>query len=228
MRRWAIRPWRWFLRAIDTAGRVQASAALGLVGLAGVVIVAVLNAVFELGSPWGYVVFVSFVLVGYAAFLAVVERVCRAFPDHDVEVGRPWYGDFPDAFNPGREVRLIFLHVRYTNRERTERANLQIDLLWRREVQGQVMGPYKVSHYSRVSLSDVLEMPLHVDPQRTQPGHLAFEPHEDWVFDYGPLTEVWIHDHHRVSLRITDHVSGTTIECEVPPHPRENSKGIDP
>ncbi len=193
---------------------------LGVLGLAGVVLVALLNAVLDLGAPWGYVVFVCFVLVGYATFLRVVQLVGSEFPRHDLEVGSPWYGDFHDPF-VGEDVRIVFVPVRYTNREPGRRVSLRFDLLWRRDAGGQLNGPYRVSHSQRKSLESVLPIPLHVEPERTAAGELAFEPHESWVFEYGGLLEVGVKDDYRLSLLVTDYVSGRTLErhLEVREHP---------
>ncbi len=73
---------RWFLRAIDTAGRWQALGGLGLTGLIGILAVAAIDAVLNLGDPWGYFVFVCVTLVLYAGFLGLLERWRRTSPEN--------------------------------------------------------------------------------------------------------------------------------------------------
>jgi hypothetical protein len=204
----------WFLRAIDQAGRWQAAGGLGLVGLLGVVLVAVLNAVFNLGSPWGYVVFVSFVLIGYALFLWLLERLRATFPEHRLAVGGLWYSDLPSPYYGGEERRVVFVPVEYTNRH-SRGVSLRFDLLWRRDVRGQVLGPYRLSRASHVRSDRVLTDPMHVRPDETESGELAFEPHETWLFEYGDLLKVKVRPDYRLSLRLVDHVSGASLERDV-------------
>ena len=112
----------------------------------------------------------------------------------------------------------MFLAIRYTNRARGRGVSLEFDLLW----EGRGLGPSRVSQAWRlVGRPGIIKQPLHVEPDRTETGELAFEAHEDWVFDYGDLMEVRVKDHFKIFLRVTDYVSGATLEQPV--HERQRS-----
>jgi hypothetical protein len=139
------------------------------------------------------------------------------FPQHALSVEPMWYADLPDKFDASRETRVLFLPIEYTNRDPTRRVSLDFDLLWHRDVQGQVMGPYVVSHYRGRNIPDVLSTPLAVEPQTHIKGDLSFDASgASWVFEFGELTEVSVNGWFRVYLRVTDHVTGAALEFPVP------------
>lgn len=53
------------------------------------------------------------------------------FPHHELMIKPPWYADLASGVDPDQEVRVVFLRIRYTNRELDRAVNLNIDLLWR-------------------------------------------------------------------------------------------------
>jgi hypothetical protein len=121
---------------MDAVGRWQAIGALGLTGLVGVVVVAVINAVLGLGEPWGYVIFVSCVLLLYGGFLAVVERLRRMrWPQivaHDP--GSPLIrhvGSHRDEYGQEKAVAYLFLAIPFSNEAepRTESAAIAADVI---------------------------------------------------------------------------------------------------
>ena len=152
-----------------------------------------------------------------------VQRLQRLvhpeFPPHDLQIERPWSGLLP--LEPGQEdVRVMFVPIRYTNRQRDRAVSLQFDLVW----EGRDLGAHTVSRAWRAeALPNIIKLPLHVGSDRTEQGDLAFEPHESWVFEFPEAydsAEVWVKSGYEIRLRVTDHVSGATLEQPVPERDR--------
>jgi hypothetical protein len=142
---------------------------------------------------------------------AEVVRLSKSeFPAHRLSLKPPRYLDAPKW-----DVRLLFLPISYTNRG-NRGVSLEIDLLWRRVVEGGTLGPYRVSRSRHArDLEDAIDLPLDITPHRTEEGDLLLEPYESWVFEFGEF-EVWVKDDYELSLHLTDYVSGATMERPIP------------
>jgi hypothetical protein len=139
------------------------------------------------------------------------------FPLHALTVGNLWYTDLEDRPLPGDTTRVVALPVSYINREPVRRAVLEFELLWSRSVQGQVLGPYKLSPFKG---KPFLDSHLTVEPESRVPapgelGSVAFDAGHEFIFEFGDLMEVAIQRDYILALRVTEHVTNAVIERPV-------------
>jgi hypothetical protein len=153
------------------------------------------------------------------------SQVNPGFPRHMLNVDRLWYADFENLPHETKEVRLLFLPITFTNREPSRRLSLQLDLLWQRGEGELSMGPYRLSHYRGKLSGDVLVPPVAVDPETTVTGDLIFTGDLAFGLEYGDLVEVYVKPHYDMILRVTDHVTGATMETPVPLRTRDEARG---
>ena len=139
------------------------------------------------------------------------------FPRHALTVGRLWHAGLEDRPLPGDKTRVVALPVSYVNREPVRRVILEFELLWRRSVKGQVLGPYKLSPFKG---KPFLESPVTVEPESMIPdsggiGSFAFVANEPWLFEFGELMEVEIDEDYVLNLQVTELVTGSVTERPV-------------
>jgi hypothetical protein len=141
------------------------------------------------------------------------------FPRHKLTVDRMWHADLPGITD--EQTRVLFVPISFTNREPSRRVSLQFDLLWTRVSGDQALGPYKLYSYGsddRITekLPKLLVTPLSVQPETTREGYLLFAADLGFIFDFSHEVAVSMKAGFALTLRLTDYVTGATVEYPVP------------
>lgn len=142
------------------------------------------------------------------------------FPRHDLRVKPLWHADLPNLVR-GEETRVVFLPVEIVNREPNRRIILRFDVLWHRDDDRW----RELSHFHGRSIEVTLPSPVKIAPQDHTEGVVAFDdPAFSWLFEYpGELMDVAVKDRYAVRLRVTDEVTGSTVERSIPERLRASS-----
>jgi hypothetical protein len=135
--------------------------------------------------------------------------------------------DNPNAEALVGEDKLLIFDVAYDNREPQRGVNLELDVLWTRDVGEGTLGPYKLSHHLG-SLGRLTLFPRNTDigPQMHVEGAAAFEV---WIpgLELGERgSDFSAPEYIRLDVRLTDnlsraeHVEQLPVGC--PPEREEN------
>jgi len=166
----------------------------------------VLARVTDLELPW---LFAGVLLIAVALVLRAAVHFYReahpAFPPHMVSFENPHVFERPDASEP----RVLLVGVSFTNRGESP-VRLTFSLLWQREVQGQVMGPYECRRITRgLGSLDVLSGPLDLDPKKGRELLAAFDVSGAVVLHTDEHGDAVLRDG-ALYIEIEDYVSGAT------------------
>jgi hypothetical protein len=136
------------------------------------------------------------------------RQAAPTFPRHKLEIGYPRVADSPNAEALVGGDKLLIFDVAYYNREPQRRVNLELDVLWTRDVGEGALGPYKLSHH-RGSLGRLTLFPRNTDvgPQMHVEGAAAFEV---WIpgLDLGERgSDFAAPEYIRLDVRLTDNIS---------------------
>jgi hypothetical protein len=133
-------------------------------------------------------------------------------PFDSFELKRLW--QFPAS--EGDEHYLI-LDFRYTNPQFEHRVNLDADLMWQSTINGHTIGNPRrfLRPYDQV-WKNQCDPPFDVGPEGMVSGCLAFrceDKHE--VVRYGDRLDLSVTEGAQLFVRLTDHVSGETLDVPV-------------
>jgi hypothetical protein len=169
-----------------------------------------------LATPWLVAIGLGILLLLFLrASIHFYREANPEFPQHALKIDPPWYGDVPDRAGAGEEERVLFLPIMFTNREPTRRLSLQFELLWTRGPREPVLGPYRIRPFNRRTIESSLVSPLAVAPETTVEGDLQFHADDKSILEFGDLLDVRVKYPYALFLRVTDHVTGATIERPV-------------
>jgi hypothetical protein len=138
------------------------------------------------------------------------------FPSHTLTVGKLWYADIENALD--ETTRVVAVPVSYVNRELGRRVVLEFELLWRRSVKGQVLGPYRLFPFRG---KPFLDARFAVEPQSMVPatpgefGNIAFDATHEFLFEFKELMDVAIRKDFVLALKVTDLVTTAALEQPV-------------
>jgi hypothetical protein len=129
-----------------------------------------------------------------------------------------WHATLPEG-HPDAGSKVLFLPFEYTNRHPTRSVSLEFDVLWTRQRGDLKLGPFKMFGYRGPMPEDVVLGVLAVPPDTHVKREICLEGGAEWLFESGgndDLKNVAMKEDVRVTLRVTDHVSGATVETRVP------------
>jgi hypothetical protein len=120
---------------------------------------------------------------------------------------------FPDEES---DERILFLDLRFTNRQPHRRVNLDAQLMWQMTLAGSPVGsPHGFLRRYDTVWKNQLEPPLDIGPEQTVNGPLAFRWLEEPFLQFGEGPGMTVADRTNIFLRLVDHVSGSTRDVPV-------------
>jgi hypothetical protein len=131
------------------------------------------------------------------------------FPPHAVEVGMLVHGEVPDQYDASRRKRVLFLRIDYTNRG-NRNVSLDFEMQWHRSFLGEHGVSLRVAHYALPTVSDILAVPLQLQPDTHARGTLTFDGEFVLGAEFDESGEVVVKEGWRADLVVTDRITGAT------------------